>query len=328
VAFCCGAVTAPPGLPDCSCFSDWAYDGTDQQGAPRGFVPSTYRSGVDTPLIPAGFTEEAEDSFRRVKTRAKRGAGNPPPILGDGLGSATAWADETTAVDLFNGSRIADSGTHALLPPNAAAEFVTEPEQPHSLVEVEIALDANANDNLNFDLRARQILVGSVYAYFVKIARGLQGAGSGRPDLILGVTPVPDPLPSGWVLHQGVGPYPGWAEMARLTVPESAAPAQPKCHGNPPIAPNGVGKIWIRLEIVDDIEPDRPHVYAVLAWHDTAAAECGSSGDISACPRSCSIDEPDTSVNADVLFGQRGRWGFDAHEKNYRLLVWRAGSQP
>lgn len=326
VGFCCGTTT--PETPSCSCISDWAY--ADPTATPPvGYVPGSFRGGVDLPTIPADFTQEVEDSFRRPTTRAKRGAGNPPPQLGDGLGPNEIWNDENPISSLFNGSRIGDTGTYALLPANAAAEYEVEAADPHTFVEAKIALDSNANANLNFDLRARRFSENSVfYSYFVKIARGLQEAPATAPDIIVAVTPAPNPLPSGWVLHAAAGMIPSWAEMARFSVPATPSSAQPSCYGNPPIAANGVGSIWIRLEVSDDDLTERPNVTATLAWHNNTASECGTSGDITSCPRACTVSAEDNSINASIFNLKTGKFGYDAHEKNYRMLVWRAGSMP
>jgi hypothetical protein len=36
----------------------------------------------------------------------------------------------------------------------------------------------------------------------------------------------------------------------------------------------------------------------------------------------------DGSINSSTFFGKTGKFGYDAHEKIYRTMIWRAGSMP
>lgn len=193
VAYSCGVT--PPEFPNSTCFSDPAYDGTHEDGSPKGFIPPAFAGGVSLPKVPPEFIvgstsyQELEDRFQRPTTLSKRSPSSPQTIQGDGLGPDSVWLDSNPHQGAGNGSRIA-AGTggnyYALLPQAALGRYAVEAQNSHSFVEALVGRNNATTDVVNFELHARQFLDGATLRpYFVKFLKNRYGAGS-QPDIVIG----------------------------------------------------------------------------------------------------------------------------------------------
>lgn len=317
VAYCCDQIT-PPEIAGCTCWS-----------SPSVSIQTTqYRAGQDLPQIPLDgngtpiFQQEFSDGFRRPETTSKRSAATGTWLGGDGLGPATVWTDDNALSGIGNGSHIDgdSSGQWAVLPANAIAEYATLPARPDVFLETLVELGSNSSDNFNFDLRTRQhVDQGEVYWYIFKVAKGLQNAGS-VPDLVLGVHPCPSSLPAGWTCHGT------WAEIARVDI------GALDCDGDgtagddiPDLRSNGQGeKVWIGMQAVDEQITQSVDLTGYLAW-----GTCDAGTDLMGCTNACTVVASDSSDQAqENMLGVPGTVGFDAHEQQYLMYVFRGGSKP
>lgn len=335
VGYCCGAST---NTPSCTCYSDPAYDGTNQDGSPKGFVPSAFRAGVDLPRLASEFQGpttkyEVEDSFRRSKTRSKRATiGTPPALLGDGLGPDNVWADSNAYSGAGNGSRIADTGNYALIPQSAVVDTPHALANEHQFVELLFGRESGTSANLiNVDLHARRFFDGSVLnSYVLKLARNRIGAGD-QPDLIFYGTPCPASA-SCFIEAPGI---PSLLELGRFTVPATRPPGMPStdpnynCFGIPTLTFGSENKMWVRLRVGDDQTETRAHLYAAIGWDPVNSnSSCGTTDDITKCPRACVFDLQDTTDIGLAMYLHDGAVGFDMRDVNYRLWHIRAASKP
>jgi len=317
VAYCCRGIS-PPDVAGCTCWSS--------PSAPVQTDP--YRAGVDLPRTPLDangvplFEQEFSDSFRRPPTTAKRDMATGDWLGGDGLGPASVWHDANPASGVGNGAHIGGDGAafFAVLPKNSAAEYAVAPARPDVFVEALVESGANDTDSFNFDLRARQhVDGGEFYWYMLKVAKRLQNAGS-VPDLILGVHPPPASLPSGWTDHGT------WAEIERVDL------GALDCDGDgtvgddiPDLRSNGQGeKVWIGLQVTDAAQQPKVELKGYLSW-----GACSVSDDLLGCENVCLATGADTTEEArDRMIGSSGTTGFDSHEQEYLLYVFRGGSKP
>lgn len=213
VAYSCGVT--PPEFPNSTCFSDPAYDGTHEDGSPKGFIPPPFAAGNSLPKIPPEFIvgsssyQEMEDSFLRPSTLSKRSPTSPQTIQGDGLGPDSVWLDSNPYQGAGNGSRVVAGagGNHfALLPQAAMAQYAVEATNSHSFVEVPFGRNNATTDVVNFELHARQFLDGATLrSYFVKFLENRYEAGT-QPDIVIAspacqglIDGIPETYPPGWV---------------------------------------------------------------------------------------------------------------------------------
>jgi hypothetical protein len=352
VAYACQY--SPPEYPSSTCFSDPAYDGTNADGSPRGFIPTAFRGGSTLPKVPPDFVsgttsyQEMEDSFTRPSTTSKRKITAPFSIDGDGLGPDSVWLDSNPYGSNGNGSRVvaASGGNYyAYLPQSATGQYAAEFSNPNSFVEALFGRDSvgsGGTDVINFELHTRQFMDGStVRSYWVKLLKNRLGAGS-QPRIVIGaptclgeINGTPEPLPAGWTCNS-VGSL-TWMSMKSFDIPETRPSGMPStdpnynCYGAPSVTAGSNEKVWLQIQVKDDeLLGDNPHVYAVAAWDpDSPTSSCSTGSDIGGCPRVCRVDVLDETLTlGGIMEGQKGHARYFAHDANYRAWVIRAGSKP
>jgi hypothetical protein len=151
----------------------------------------------------------------------------------------------------------------------------------------------------------------------------------------IGTPPVQEPTPSGWSECKGAGSL-RWVEIKRFAIPKTD-PGLPssdpnyKCWGYPTLTAGTNQRMWLQLRIQDDpLQGDNPHVYVIAAWDpESPTTDCGTTGDITSCPRVCRVDVTDPTVTiGNVMETQKGHLICSVHDANYRLWVIRGGSKP
>jgi hypothetical protein len=328
VVHSCG--TTFPESPSVTCKSECESGDPLPPCDARKSTATAFAAGAVDPALPSlpgnrVFTQQIEDTFSRPQTRAKRTQDAPSSLFigGDGLGPDAVWHDDWGAAGaLLNGAFIHEDG-YALLPASSLIEHQEAAAHQHSFVEVQVATDEAAT-TYNLDLRGRRISDGStIQFYFLKFARGLQAAGA-EPDLILAGTGCPKNLPGGWTCRSSAGF--AWVEMGRWDIGENGNNAGgSQCTALPVLGDSSSHKIWLRLRIEDD-ELDQPVVTGSVGWM-ADGSDCASTTDISGCDYYCTFEVTDSSDNRLQLRGKKGQWSIWSHERDYRLPLFRAGSE-
>ena len=330
VAHSCGP--ASPETPTVTCLSECP-SGDPLPACSARIMAGSFGAGTSSPAIPQlpgsrAFSEELEDTFTRPATRPKRSPTDPGAPRGDGLGPDEIWHDDWGAsAPILNGAFVGQGG-YAVLPLDSLVEHKTPAQNEHSFVEVKMATD-QVTSSYNIDLRGRRFSDGSViHFYFVKFARNLQSAGD-EPDLILNGTGCPSSMPPTWACKTDSGTGFSWVEMGRWTIGSQGNTAGgTSCTAMPALGDSTETKVWLRLEVEDDDEK-RPVVRGALGWNaDGSECPAGATSDLSSCQHFCQFTITDTSSNASTMKDHKGQWGIWAHEKPYRLHVFRAGSGP
>lgn len=290
---------------DCTCWSD------------RSLGEDTPSFSTSLPKPPGSVDLEVEDDFRRPATSPKFQPANPTVRAGDGLGPwqenpsgasnlrGIVWVDGVKGVAAGNGSRIHTDQERAFLPVNAAPCYGREATHEHAYAEALFELDPNEQDDLyNFDVRSRVHFNDSVLrGYFVKLAHGFVGADS--PTLRIG-------------RFEGMNPI----NKVDLEMPTSD-PAD-KCDEAPPLARTGGQRVWLRTEVFNTIGPQpHPKVVATAAW-----GNCSANQPIDQCEHVCMAEFEDFDPIGGEFLEIEGMWGMFAHERNYFLDLFRAGSEP
>ncbi len=291
----------------CSCWSD-PYEVTDPQ--PTSF-PSL------NPAPPANTTQRIEDTFARTFTSTPKRDPGTSVVGGDGLGPPVVWEDGYWANSAGNGSKVIKPSTgssYAFMPEGALASYkLLGATHQHSYAEARWSLETvSSRDSWNFDVHTRRHngTGGMPRAYAAKFHRKQYGAGV-KPKL--SIVRVYDGQPT----------TTDSIEFTSDSTCQSGATTDCSCM--PKLLESTSQAVWLRVEVEDLGSPLRPTVTATVAWDDTDLPSCGP--DINACPHKCTLSKRDATTQGQSLLAQLGEWGLDAHEGDYHISPFRAGSQ-
>ena len=253
--------------------------------------------------------QEIEDNLNRVQTRSKYTTGGnlwgtPPTIKGEGLGPDSIWADGYPNYPAGNGSSIHSTMTEASMLQGSAVCSTEVPLYEHSYAEanVRVITFGNPEGGYNFDVHARVVMSGTTaQGYFAKIVYKLRGA---------------DPAP-----ELRVGRFSN-SLITEFPVIESICASGCGCTGTVPLGTGG--SAWLRVETQDQRDPDGVIATARIGRDcDCSTPPC----DISQCGGYCQTSWADDSAFGVALFQHVGAVGMDAHEGQYGIDIFRAGSE-
>ena len=124
--------------------------------------------------------------------------------------------------------------------------------------------------------------------------------------------------------------------MKRFTIPATRPPgmlpSDPNynCYGAPTLTPGTNEKMWLRIQVRDDLQTGDPRIFAVAAWDDPEqTSSCDIDGDIGGCARVCRLEITDETVTLGNVMSQvKGRLMYWVHDAGYRAWAIRMGSRP
>jgi hypothetical protein len=79
--------------------------------------------------------------------------------------------------------------------------------------------------------------------------------------------------------------------------------------------------VWLRIEVMDDGDPPHPIIIGTLAW------DCTDGSSIDSCTGKFQFDREDHADDGG-MFGISGSWALEAHDEQYLIKLFRAGSEP